>query len=42
MKKLAITFDDGPNEYTNEILDILNQFEVKATFFIWAELEAQH
>lgn len=42
MKKIAITFDDGPNEYTNEILDILNQFEAKATFFIWAELEAQH
>ncbi|ORX47587.1 glycoside hydrolase/deacetylase [Piromyces finnis] len=31
----AITFDDGPNlDYTNMILDILDEFDVKATFFV--------
>lgn len=33
-KMIAITFDDGPSRYTNEILDILNNYEVTATFFI--------
>ncbi len=34
-KQLAITFDDGPGDkYTAEILDILKQFDVKATFFV--------
>lgn len=33
-KVVALTFDDGPNEpYTSEILDILNSYNVKATFF---------
>ncbi len=33
-KIIALTFDDGPNEpYTSEILDILNQNNIKATFF---------
>ena len=31
--KVALTFDDGPNElYTSQILDILKSFNVKATF----------
>ena len=40
-KKLAeasgvvyLTFDDGPGEYTNALLDILDKYEVKATFFV--------
>lgn len=34
-KVVALTFDDGPNEpYTSEILDILDQYDVKATFFV--------
>ncbi|UOQ48770.1 polysaccharide deacetylase family protein [Gracilibacillus caseinilyticus] len=34
-KKVAITFDDGPHpENTLEILDILDQYEMKATFFM--------
>lgn len=34
-KKVAITFDDGPNEcYTGELLDGLAMREVKATFFL--------
>jgi peptidoglycan-N-acetylglucosamine deacetylase len=34
-KKVALTFDDGPDHfYTPQILDILNYNEVKATFFV--------
>ena len=34
-KIVALTFDDGPNrEYTKEILSILENYNVKATFFI--------
>jgi peptidoglycan/xylan/chitin deacetylase (PgdA/CDA1 family) len=34
---IALTFDDGPDsEYTKEILDILDDNNVKATFFIVA------
>ncbi|MDQ1910630.1 polysaccharide deacetylase family protein [Paenibacillus sp. GD4] len=34
-KLIAITFDDGPNpRYTPQILDILNQYQAKATFFV--------
>ncbi len=29
-----LTFDDGPSIYTREILDILDQYNVKATFFV--------
>lgn len=33
--KIAITFDDGPHPYlTDRILEILNRYEVKATFFM--------
>lgn len=34
-KKIALTFDDGPNEpYTSQILDVLKENNVKATFFV--------
>lgn len=34
-KTVALTFDDGPNEpYTSEILNILDRYGVKATFFV--------
>ncbi len=33
-KKVYLTFDDGPSIYTNEILDILDKYQVKATFFV--------
>ncbi len=34
-KQAAITFDDGPDiKYTGQILDILNKYNVKATFFV--------
>lgn len=33
-KKIAyLTFDDGPYNLTNEYLDVLNKYNVKATFF---------
>ncbi|KNZ69672.1 polysaccharide deacetylase [Thermincola ferriacetica] len=35
---VAITFDDGPNsETTPQILDILDEYKVKATFFVTGE-----
>ena len=34
-KKIALTFDDGPHpRYTEEILQILEEYEITATFFI--------
>lgn len=34
-KKIAyITFDDGPSKYTKEIVDILDENDVKGTFFM--------
>ncbi len=34
-KKIALTFDDGPHpRYTPQILDILDYYGIKATFFI--------
>lgn len=32
-----LTFDDGPSKYTNEILDILEEHDAKATFFVLAK-----
>lgn len=32
--KIYLTFDDGPSIYTDEILDILAEYDVKATFFV--------
>lgn len=36
-KKVYLTFDDGPSIYTGQILDILDQYGVKATFFVTGE-----
>ncbi len=33
-KKVYLTFDDGPSRNTNRILDILKEYDVKATFFV--------
>lgn len=32
--KVYLTFDDGPSENTDEILDVLKENDVKATFFV--------
>lgn len=33
-KQVYLTFDDGPSKNTGEILDILKEYDVKATFFV--------
>lgn len=33
-RKVYLTFDDGPSQYTDEILDILKKNNLKATFFV--------
>ena len=33
-KKVYLTFDDGPSENTDDILDVLKKNNVKATFFV--------
>lgn len=43
VRKVYLTFDDGPSSGTGEILDILAEYDIKATFFVvgkegeWAE-----
>lgn len=32
--RIYLTFDDGPSEYTTTLLDVLNKYGVKATFFV--------
>lgn len=36
-KTVALTFDDGPSEYTTAILKILSRNNIKATFFMTGE-----
>lgn len=31
---IYLTFDDGPSEWTGELLDVLARYDVKATFFV--------
>lgn len=33
-KTIYLTFDDGPGAYTKKLLDILDKYDVKATFFV--------
>ncbi|MBQ8800483.1 MAG: glycoside hydrolase family 11 protein [Lachnospiraceae bacterium] len=33
-KLIALTFDDGPSSTTNQVLDVLDKYGVKATFFL--------
>lgn len=33
-KVIYLTFDDGPSNYTPKLLDILDKYNVKATFFV--------
>ena len=40
---VALTFDDGPSPvYTGEILDLLHEYQAKATFFVLGEKVEQH
>ncbi len=40
-KEVYLTFDDGPSSYTDDILDILNKYHVKATFFVIGKTDEQ-
>lgn len=43
LKKVALTFDDGPDaKYTPQIIDILKKENVSATFFVTGEHAAAH
>ena len=39
---IALTFDDGPNAHTAEVLDALREMNVKATFFIVGDQARRH
>ncbi|GAB3800835.1 polysaccharide deacetylase family protein [Virgibacillus kimchii] len=41
--KIALTFDDGPDiRFTPQVLDVLKQYQVKATFFQMGARAAEH
>lgn len=37
VKEVYLTFDDGPSHNTPQVLDILDKYNVKATFFVTGE-----
>lgn|SRR5215218_672665 len=41
-RTVALTFDDGPGKFTYQVLDILNEKQVRATFFVLGKGIAQH
>ena len=41
-RKVYLTFDDGPSGNTGEILDILAEYDVKATFFVVGKEEERY
>ncbi|MDE7133508.1 MAG: polysaccharide deacetylase [Lachnospiraceae bacterium] len=42
VRKVYLTFDDGPSSNTNRILDILADYDVKATFFVVGKEEEEY
>lgn len=42
VRKVYLTFDDGPSGNTNRILDILADYDVKATFFVVGKEEEEY
>ena len=32
--KIALTFDDGPTEYTSDIVNLLDEYDAKGSFFV--------
>lgn len=41
--KMALTFDDGPDpDYTPRLLDLLKEYQAKATFFVVGEFAEQY
>lgn len=42
-KQAALTFDDGPDpKYTPKLLNLLNKYQIKATFFVLGRKAEQH
>jgi peptidoglycan-N-acetylglucosamine deacetylase len=41
-KNIALTFDDGPTLYTPQVLDLLEKYNYKATFFCIGQQIQQH
>lgn len=41
-KVIALTFDDGPSDYTQRYLDILSRYDAHATFFCLGSAAAAH
>lgn len=41
-KGISLTFDDGPTTFTPAVLDLLQQYQVKATFFCIGKQVRQH
>ncbi|KAL3478864.1 hypothetical protein BJX99DRAFT_223556 [Aspergillus californicus] len=39
---IALTFDDGPSEYTPQLLDLLSQYGARATFFVLGDAAASN
>ena len=42
VRKVYLTFDDGPSSNTDRILDILDEYDVKATFFVVGREEEKY
>ncbi|MEV2275523.1 polysaccharide deacetylase family protein [Nocardiopsis sp. NPDC049922] len=38
LKCVALTFDDGPGEHTDDLLDTLDEYDAKATFYVLGSL----
>lgn len=41
-RKVYLTFDDGPSDNTEKILEVLKMYDVKATFFVTGEAATSH
>ncbi|KAJ0414046.1 hypothetical protein BJY00DRAFT_319228 [Aspergillus carlsbadensis] len=39
---IALTFDDGPSEFTEHFLDLLRDYDARATFFVLGEAAQEH
>ncbi|MBE3001592.1 polysaccharide deacetylase family protein [Nocardiopsis sp. HNM0947] len=42
LKCVALTFDDGPGEHTDRLMDILDEYDARATFYVLGQLVAEH
>lgn len=41
-KIIYLTFDDGPSSITTKVLDILDEYDIKATFFVIGKLAEEY